>query len=143
MTELKRVTELVIDRTKWARGDCADCNSRGIGDYSDRALLDCEGGMCCLGFLAEASGEDSLLGEGFPSDEVAVLYGLIPEDDFDTAMWDEFVTVNDDASMEVTDKSRESKIKKLFKEKLGVKVTFKGTTPRPRRDEDKEYSPDW
>ena len=146
MTELKRVTELVIDRTKWARGDNADCYNRSIGDYYDRALLDCEGGMCCLGFLAEATGcsVEDMKGEDHPSDEMTVLYGLAkPEDVYSenrmdtTPLWSPFILINDNSEMEVTDRSREEKIKKLFKERLGVSVTFTGTTPRDRdRGED-------
>lgn len=46
---MKKITELVIDRSKWKRG--SPCSQ-------DTYLLDEDGKMCCLGFYALACGAD-------------------------------------------------------------------------------------
>ena len=74
--EDRKTLELVIDRSRWARGGLNGCP----------AMLNGQGNMCCLGFLARALGysKEELRQDGHPlsdPDEVAYLSGrnLFPE----------------------------------------------------------------
>lgn len=131
MAEYKRITELVIDRSRWLRGQ-----------GPDSMLLDSRGRMCCLGFACVEAGveADRLLHAGSPEDvgsshdllTVPVLSRVKESDDedggvhrrvVDTALSQEAIGINDDEEME--DTAREVALAELFARE-GIAVTFVG-----------------
>jgi len=123
--------KLVIKRKTWLRG--------ATGGSGSSCLLDDKGRMCCLGFFGRARGlrPKEIRNVGTPSgvceyDDKAVvkIFGpLVVLQEYkesegyveDSDLADHLMTANDDE--DISDKSRETKIKKLFA-KIGVKVTF-------------------
>ncbi len=118
---MKKIKELVIDRSKWKRGS---------PNAHDTYLLDDDGKMCCLGFYALACGadEESILNRGEPDGLEFEIPGLsygyeetggIRNTSF-TAM---AIPINDRKTM--GEAEREEVLIRLFKED-GIDLTFEG-----------------
>lgn len=132
-----------IDRARWA---CA----RPHGDNDDTALLNAQGQMCCLGFLAESCGVSAKnrLDVGYPSSlnsadvRGAKKLASLINDTYDEGGFEvkvavkhheeDFININDH---EYIDSSREAKLAKMFAEN-GIKVQFYGKYPRPEKQEE-------
>lgn len=111
-----------IDTNKWCRG--------GMNGRSQ--LLNNEGNMCCLGFLANQCGisKKYLEGKSYPCNLCQQMIGNIPllnqknkyHDWCQTELSMALTEVNDNNM--ITDIDRKSELTQLFKEKLGVKLVF-------------------
>lgn len=126
-------TRLVIDRSRWLRGE-------GLGELLRRL----DGKMCCLGFLGAACGvpKEAMLGRGTPEESSfasAFPDWLMVEDD-DDGDGDGFrlkdgkevrllVDLNDNVGG--PDAGRESAIARVFAEH-GVEVVFVDSMEQPR-----------
>ncbi len=127
---MSKVRTLVIDRTKWLRGDLRPI----FGDDVYSRLRDQNGRMCCLGFYLKACGARGLTSDSAyaPSDlarlpaEAAWLKH--PEDECEDGPAEKLISANDFSGRNEAD--REKKIAKLFREHGGVTVTFRGRTPK-------------
>jgi len=107
--------EFVVQRSKWLRGG-----------KPHTFLLDGNGHMCCLGFVAAQCGvaDNALRGVGAPRDiEVEDVYRQLQgvlirqlatrvTDWTDSALADEAMTINDDSAL--TDAEREAQLTALF-----------------------------
>lgn len=124
----KKVTKLVIDRKRWMRTTPGDPEQTGL------LFDDSTKKMCCLGFYCRSLGLsiDKIRNVGTP--EELCWYGdkdvpwqmenswLLNEKGRDSADTNKLVNINDNAR--ITDKEKETSIKKIFA-KHDVKVTFK------------------
>ncbi len=109
--------KLVIDRKKWLKGD----------DGNNSCMLDDDGHMCCLGFVARRItklSKERLFRQGTPADcylgESLLTYssdGTLRDNDFSAEAMD----INDDSGL--SEKEREKKLIKLFK-KNDIELSF-------------------
>ena len=118
---MKKITELVIDRSKWKRGSPS---------AHDTYLLDEDGKMCCLGFYALACGadEESIRNKSEPDGLEFEIPGLSHEDEetgniCNTDFTQSAIPINDSQYLDET--KREEALIRLFKED-GRKLTFEG-----------------
>lgn len=104
--------KLVIDRTRWLRGDGVSTLLRS-------------GKMCCLGFLAKACGatDAEIIGHGTPREVPTVNWptGLIDDDDGNTSLTLNLISAND--GEDFVEAKREAYIARGMGI-IGVKVTF-------------------
>jgi len=128
---VKKLKTLKIDRSYWNRGSIVFSRRFGLQSMSViRYLEDPDtGAMCCLGFLAKASqsmdkNERCLVTQ--PDTKTQTLYNVSNKD---VVCWERFVAVND---KRIHINKREDLLKDLFKERLGIKLTFKGETPNEK-----------
>ena len=127
-----------VKRSRWVNG--SNNNSAGNCTAGDSLLLNKEGNMCCLGFLAKScglsdktikdhGGPDSLLDTISPrlkkkalKTPLAKLAEVHNGDDyFNTEICDQLITTNDTNSID--SKKREAELKKQFA-KIKVNVKF-------------------
>jgi hypothetical protein len=132
----RKVTTLVIDRAKWGT------------EY----LLNSEGTMCCLGFLALKCGADlteideesspkAVPNVDWPAELIKIGRNLLRVGKFRDVIQNSELTmkmmeINDDSGLKWSDK--EKKLIPLFK-KAGIKLSFKG--PK-KKDWDEDQSQD-
>lgn len=121
----QKVTELVINRPNWLRGE-------GAGDSF--LLRESDNRMCCLGFYSRACGfsKDSLVGQRGPMqlgtniipDQMKWLY-IGKGNSEHSGVANKAMTVNDGSQeyVELSEEERERKLTELFAEH-GIKVTF-------------------
>lgn len=118
--------KLVIDRTRWLRGEGGEASS----------LLRSDSKMCCLGFLAKAcdGNEDYFRGNGHPAEVPDIEWpdGIITrrevvDEDFthtvadDSGLTNELILINDDTG--ISDNDREQSLIDKFA-LIGVEVEF-------------------
>ena len=118
---MKKIKELVIDRSKWKRGS---------PNAHDTYLLDDDGKMCCLGFYALACGvdEESIRNKTEPEFLEFEIPGLSYDNEetglrHNTAFTQSAIPINDSQYLDET--KREEALIRLFKED-GKKLTFEG-----------------
>jgi hypothetical protein len=104
--------KVVVDCEAWARGKCSH-------------LLDPQGKMCCLGFVAKKLGysDADILNWSCPASVQALKHdhNVLVKEEEDTAFTDLAVEINDD--MHIDDKTRMKRLRALGKE-YGVHFTF-------------------
>lgn len=123
------IKQLVITRSRWVR------QTEGV-DKGESALLNCNGNMCCLGFLGAAVGIPlkCLDGMASPNDHLDHVSALVmwPKDfvprsiDYGRSLCDAVATakalaINDNG--ETTDSEKERELIDLFDE-VGIALTF-------------------
>ncbi len=117
---MSKLVKFTVKRSTWARG----CGSL------DSFLLNYNGKMCCLGFLARELGfsEESI--EGRPHPRVCGLGPELPGEEphrFMNESWDPIIKVNDRYDLAVdqdlSEKEREEALAIMFREK-GYAVEF-------------------
>lgn len=129
MSNKKKYLHVTIDRKRWRRG------GERTASKADVALLDENGQMCCLGFVAKACGVKLERGE---QSDLSSIYGLqaslLPKGfgSFDeyarrfrpNSIHRQLIEINDNEEPVMRGKPRENQIKNLMLQ-AGVKVTFK------------------
>jgi len=117
---MRKVSKLTIDRAKWKNQAC------DINVYGYTKLLNPEGNMCCLGFLARKIGVKDILNRGMPTSCKGSPEGIPHLVDKVTGHTDfatEAIVIND--GFHETSKQKERELTRLFK-KEGIELTFKG-----------------
>lgn len=132
MSKKEKRKVVTIRRSKWsaaqrlAKWNKAQAKAMGDKDEYcdvDPALLSSENGMkCCLGFVCQAVGVrvKDMVDVGMPSTLLGKLTSPLPEWLIDIE--NQAQTINDDG--DITDRERESKLKKLFREKSPIDLKF-------------------
>jgi hypothetical protein len=112
------VKKLVIDRSRWLRGE----------DASQLMLAD--GRLCCLGFHALSCGysEEEIKGKAYPKSLHLLVRPhpdtwLFDETGDESRWWESFIAnINDDRK--ITDADRETRLVEVFKSRGGIEVEF-------------------
>jgi len=138
-----KVVELWIERSRWARSKVVERQAVFLGRTHGHktteginggsALLNKNGGMCCLGFYARACGVSPLkvYGKGTPSELDSKKYPeqmnwLLNENRYgdESEVANELIGTNDNADMDYPcAREQEKRIRQLFAEQ-GIKIRF-------------------
>lgn len=139
MAKIKEIKSFTIDRSKWYRGNHADCSKllithddicqeKGCQEPSHKNA-ETMGKMCCLGIYLLACGvPKKLLANVGSPDYIPRNFedGAVPEwlvaDENPTILCDHLMTTND--SIDLSEDVREASIKEDFAT-VGIKVRFK------------------